>query len=230
MPNSDLTKVAKEAAGKAAASLVQSGMIVGLGTGSTASYFITHLGELCRDGLQINVIATSQRSLNQAQEEEIPIADINDVTFVDLTVDGADEIDEKKRMIKGGGGALVREKIVASMSKEMIVIVDSTKLVNKLGKFPLPVEIIPFAYKATLQKLEQLGYTGSLRLNQNGNPFVTENHNYIYDIHLPNPCEDPEAEDLHISRVPGVVATGFFFGLAGRVVVGYGDGSFEIRE
>lgn len=222
--------IAKEAAGKAAAELVSPGMIVGLGTGSTASYFITALGKRCREGLQISAIATSERSAILAEANEIPLTEDREVTFLDLTVDGADEVDQQKRLIKGAGGALLREKILASMSHEMVVIIDESKLVQELGSMPLPVEIIPFAYKATLYKLMQLGYKGELRALQDGEIYITENHNYLLDIQLPGLCKNPQEDDRRIRSVPGVVETGFFLGLAGRLIVGYGDGRIKIWE
>jgi ribose 5-phosphate isomerase A len=219
----------KEAVGRAAANLIEDGMVVGLGTGSTAHFFIAALGERCRQGLRIRGVATSEASLKQAQAEGIPTVSLDELsTLIDLDVDGADEIDHQKRMIKGGGGALVREKIIASTSKEMVVIVDSSKVVDRLGKFPLPVEIIPFGHKATIQKLRDLGYQGVLRRDKSGEIYVTDNHNYIYDIQFPQPTDDPERHDQVIQGIPGVVDTGFFFGLAGRVLVGHPDGKVKI--
>jgi len=143
-------EVIKKALGERASTLVQDGMLVGLGTGTTTSYFIDSLVTRCRAGLKISVVATSAKSLNLAQRGGMRILDLHQVTQLDLTVDGADEIDPQNRMIKGGGGALVREKILASSSKKMIVIVDESKLVPVLGKFGLPVEIVPFCYLTTL--------------------------------------------------------------------------------
>lgn len=221
---------AKEAAGHAAAELIQDGMLVGLGTGSTAEHFIDRLAQRCREGLRIQAVATSKKSSDRASVAGIPIVDVQSVIQIDITVDGADEIDEKKRMIKGGGGALVREKIIASMSREMVVVVDSTKLVKQLGKFPLPVEIVPFAYKSTIHKLEELGYKGTLRQSSESKFYITDNQNYIFDIHFPKLLLNPEKDAERIRYVPGVVDTGFFFNLAGRVVVGYEDGRVEIRS
>lgn len=227
MSNIDADRIAKEAAGRAAAELVQSGMIVGLGTGSTAAYFITHLGKRCQLGLQISAIATSKSSADHAASVGIPLSDPDDITFLDLDVDGADEIDGHKRMIKGGGGALLREKIVAKMSREMIVIVDPSKLVAGLGRAPLPVEIAPFAFHATLDQLAQIGFTGTMRRKSNGELVITENGNYIYDILFHRLCEDPEEDNFRIRSVTGVIETGFFLEMAGRVIVGYPDGHVE---
>lgn len=227
--HSSKTDIAKAAAGKAAAELVQSGMLVGLGTGSTAYFFIESLSERCRHGLNITAVATSERSQTQAAESGIPLADINTITSIDLTVDGADEIDGRNRMIKGGGGALLREKIVACMSQELVIIVDESKLVEHLGQFPLPIEIVPFAQRATIQHLIKLGYRGSLRKTKAGHIYVTDNGNHIFDIHLPQPSMNPEKDNQRIRSIPGVVETGFFFNLATRVIIGYPDGHIEIR-
>lgn len=222
------SSTAKKAAGEAAAELVQSGMLVGLGTGTTAVFFIDRLIERCRSGLKITAVATSQRSMQRAREGGIPILDINAVTKIDMVVDGADEIDQEKRMIKGGGGALLREKIIASMSSEMVVIVDSSKVVDYLGHFHLPVEIVPFAYHWIIKEMEQLGYRGTLRKNKEA-PYVTDNGNYIFDIQLNYPCLNPEADEKKLKAITGVVETGFFFKLAGRVIVGYENGTTKFR-
>lgn len=223
-------QIAKKSAGYAAAAFIQDGMIVGLGSGSTAAFFIERLIERCRNGLKILAVATSSRSESLAREGGITIIDINTLSSIDLTVDGADEIDKNKRMIKGGGGALLREKIVASMSKEMVVVVDETKLVDRLGKFPLPVEIVPFAYTATIHRIEQLGHSGKLRINASGEQYMTDNGNYIYDINFKNFIADPEQLHHRLREIVGVVESGLFIHLAGRVVVGYNNGNVEIRS
>lgn len=221
------SNIAKKAVGNAAADFVKSGMLVGLGTGSTASYFIQSLIERCRQGLKIEAVATSERSRQQAIEGGIPFCNIDTITSIDLAVDGADEIDHQKRMIKGGGGALLREKIIASISKEMVVIVDENKLVENLGAFPLPVEIVPFAHQAIIFKINSLGYSGAIRRNQKSEIYITDNGNYIFDIHFQELRDDPEADQQKIQAIPGVVETGFFFNLAGRVLIGRSDGSVK---
>lgn len=223
-------ELAKKAAGKAAADLVKDGMTIGLGTGSTALHFIKALIERCRLGLKIRAVSTSLRSQALAEQGGIPLADINTLTSLDLTIDGADEIDFSLQMIKGGGGALLREKIVAHMSKQMIVIVDESKVVKRLGHFPLPVEIVPFAYKVTLQFLEQMGYFPSLRLNNSETPYITDNGNYIADLKLPSPCIDPYGHDLKIRSLPGVVETGFFLGMANQLIIGLPTGECKIHR
>lgn len=216
--------IAKKATGEAAAALIEEGMRVGIGTGSTAAFFIEALGKRCRQGLKITAVATSHRSAQQAERLGICTEDSSDIVQLDVTVDGADEIDPRKNMIKGGGGALLREKLLAVSSKEMIVIVDETKLVETLGVHPLPVEIVPFAYRTTLQRLQEKGRQGVLRLNPDHTPFLTDNGNYIYDIQNPHPILDPKNEHEQLKSVTGVVETGLFFHVAKRVIIGYENG------
>lgn len=220
----------KKAIGEKAASLVGEGMLLGLGTGTTATYFIESLIARCKQGLNISVVTSSLRSLEQAKRGGIPIKNMDEVETIDLTIDGADEIDPQGRMIKGGGGALVREKILATSSKEMIIIVDESKLVHQLGKFGLPVEILPFGYRATLAKIHALGYKGALRMLSNEKPYVSDNGNFIYDIHTPPLFMTPEQTHTQLIMIAGVVETGFFFQLPTRVLVGYRDGRVEFRS
>lgn len=213
----------KDLIGFEAAKLIHNGMIVGLGSGTTASYFIKHLAKRCQEGLKIEAIASSKTSASLAKELGIPLIPIDQITQIDITVDGADQIDPLKQMIKGLGGALVREKILASMSREMIVVIDETKCVTQLGKI-LPVEILPFGHFATMHKLEKLGYKGKWRTNKDGSYYITDNHNFILDIHFDHPRENPRADHEEIVHLPGVIETGFFFNLAGRVLIGFPDG------
>ncbi len=223
-------EAAKKAVGAKAAELIEPGMVVGLGTGSTAAHFIQKLGQRCKQGLSCQAVASSIASSLLAKKAGIPLLDIDQVTSLDITVDGADEIDSQKRMIKGGGGAALREKIVASMSREMVVIVDEKKLVYRLGTCKLPVEVIPFAHQATALHLSKAGYRGTWRQNPDGSYFITDNKNYIFDIHFPEPCEYPEKEHEALLSIPGVLETGFFFNLAGRVIVGFLDGQIVIQS
>lgn len=222
----------KQAVGYKAASFVEPGMIVGLGTGSTAKHFIQRLIERNKsENLNIQVVASSLRSLELAKEGGLSIADINTLHSIDLTVDGADEIDKEKRMIKGGGGALLREKIVASMSKELIVIVDESKKVSLLGARKLPVEVIPFACHSTLYKVQKLGWKAEFRTKENSSDYyVTDNGNHIIDIHFSHLLSNPEEHHLILKEIPGVVETGFFFHLAGRVITGYKDGQVIVSS
>ena len=213
----------KQAAGKQAAEWIKEGMLVGLGTGSTTVFFIDALIDRVKAGLKIQAVATSQVSEERAREGGIPIADIQKVTEIHMTVDGADEIDPEKRMIKGGGGALLREKIVASMSHEMVIVVDEAKQVSQLGAFGLPVELIPFAVNSSLHHLHELGFKGRLRTTEQQTLYLTDNGNYIFDISYPKLCSSPEEDHQKLLQVPAVVDTGFFIGLAGRVIVGKDD-------
>ena len=230
MNNPEAFKRAKQAAAKAAAEIIQSGMLIGLGTGSTAAFFIEALIERCRNqSLNVRVFPTSERSAKLALAGGIPLCDDRTVQL-DLAVDGADEIDPQKRMIKGGGGALLREKIIAGMSREMIVIADQNKLVEHLGGFPLPLEIIPFARHATFNKIQTLGYNASFRCSESGELFITDNGNTIIDIKFHEKCLSPEKDQAILNEIPGVVETGFFFNLAGRIFVGQFDGTVKIIE
>jgi ribose 5-phosphate isomerase A len=216
----------KERAGRKAAELIRDGNVVGLGTGSTAYYFIQ---ALCEKKLSIQVVASSRSSAELAKKGGLHLVDINSVGIVDITVDGADEIDPRKRMIKGGGGAHVREKILAAASREMVVIVDESKLVKKLGtKAKLPVEVLLYGSEATRAKIENLGFSGKWRLNPDSTLYVTENGNLLFDIEYKTPPRSPKKDHDLLCALPGVVDTGYFFHLAGRVIVGYQNGEVKI--
>jgi ribose 5-phosphate isomerase A len=221
------TDQGKKAAAMAAVNLIEDGMVIGLGTGSTASYFIRGLAERCREGLKVTAVASSKQSEELALSLQVPIVDIDTLTSLDLVVDGADEIDPQKQMIKGGGGALLREKIIATMSREMVVIVDASKCVQTLGAFPLPIEILPFASRATLFHLQKLGLQGHMRQCKDGALFVTDNGNYIYDIHEGLLNTNLEHLNEALLSIPGVLETGLFLNLAGRVFVGTADGHVD---
>ena len=217
----------KQLAAERAVTYVQDGMIVGLGTGSTAAYAIKKLGaRVAEENLQIRAIATSQRSEDLARELNIPIISFEEIDLIDLTIDGADEVDEQLNLIKGGGGALLREKVVATNSRELIIIVDETKLVKRLGKFPLPVEVVPFALTVVKRQLEQLDCIANLRM-ENDKPYLTDNGNYILDcsfgeIKLPAQLHDA------VKSITGVVDNGLFIQLARTVIAAYSDGSIQI--
>lgn len=214
--------------GKKAASLIEDGMIVGLGSGTTALHFINSLIERANNGLHIKVVSSSMESLNKAKSGGLKTLDLDKVKSIDITVDGADQIDPQKRMIKGAGAAHVREKILASNSKEMIVIIDETKLCEKLGKKNLPVEIIPFGSSHTIEKLASLGYKSKIRKKEDSTTLITENGNILIDICFDKLLDNPEQEQEKIIHIPGVVDTGFFFNLAGRVLIGYQNGNIKI--
>lgn len=230
MINKDSAQIlaAKKIAGQTAAEFIENGMVVGLGTGSTALFFIEALGAKCRQGLKIFAVATSQKSMHYAQRLNIPLKDPEEITSIDIIIDGADEIDQQKNMIKGGGGALLREKLLAQSSREMVVIVDETKIVDHLGRAPLPVEIARFIYLGTIQRIKSKGYRGTLRLTEQNLPYLTDNGNYIFDIQFDAPVTDPIIEQEHLKSITGVLETGFFVQIAGRVVVGYENGLSKV--
>lgn len=220
----DQTEI-KKLVGEKAASYVEEGMLVGLGTGSTATFFIE---ALAKRNLKITAVSSSIRSSELATSLGMQVIDMQDVTSIDLTVDGADEVDSQKRLIKGGGGAHVREKIVATTSKKLIIIIDESKLVPRLGACALPVEILQFGYNATIAKLNKLGFKGALRVKE-GKQYITDNGNFIYDVKPNGFFENPEKVHLDIIKTPGVIDTGFFFNLDPTLLIGYKDGRIEIR-
>lgn len=219
---------AKELAALQALEWVKPQMIIGLGSGSTVRFFLHFLSQRCKEGLSITAVASSSETALLAKQNQIPLIDSNALATVDLTVDGADEIDGQKRMIKGAGGALVREKILATMSTVMIVIIDSSKSVSKLGKRSLPVEIIPFGAEATRHHLSELGFQGTWRQVTQKKYYITDNGNYILDIHFGHLRDSPEKDHAVIKAIPGVVDTGFFFHLVDHCITGYPDGKVEI--
>ncbi len=203
----------KEAAGRAAAKLVQDGYVVGLGTGSTSYFAVIALGERVKAGLKIVGIPTSVQTEELARALGIPLTTLDQHPEIDITIDGADEIDPKLNLIKGGGGALLREKVVATASKKMVVVADSGKVVPVLGKFPLPVEVIAFARTVIEKKIAALGGSPKLRMRRDGSPYLTDNGNQILDCSF-GKIEDPAALARALSDMPGVVAHGLFIGLA----------------
>jgi ribose 5-phosphate isomerase A len=214
---------AKKIAAEKAVEQIENNMIVGLGTGSTASYAIRKIGERVGQGLDIKAVATSIASEKLAMDLNIPIIPIRDVAFIDIAIDGADEVDAKGNLIKGGGGALLREKIVAFASKQFHVIVDQSKLTELLGKFPLPVEIVPFATRLTIKHLEALGCEPSIRKVKTED-FITDNGNLVVDCRFEK-MGDPEALDAAIKKIPGVVETGLFpHTMVTSVIVGHENG------
>lgn len=208
----------KQLAAEKAVEFVKDGMKIGLGTGSTAYWAINKLGERVSEGLKITAVATSRASEEQARELGIPIVAFGDIDSLDLTIDGADELDSSLQLIKGGGGALLREKIVASNSTRMIVIADESKVVNTLGKFPLPVEIVPFAWEWTVAELAKLGCNPELR-RSGEELYKTDNGNYIADCRF-EAIESAPKLALAIQSIPGVVEHGLFIEIAAMAIVG----------
>ncbi len=234
----DLTPIdrAKYASAHCAADFVQDGMRVGLGTGSTAAWLVRRLGTRVRqEGLRIIAVPTSTRTAQLAREVGINVVSLDEARWLDLTIDGADEFDAELTLIKGGGGALLQEKIVATASDQMIVITDAAKEVKTLGAFPLPVEVIPFGWPATkalveevLASMDVMGRQSSLRMNGT-QPYVTDEGNYILDLGLGR-IGNARQLGLVLNQVPGVVENGLFVDIADQVVIGHPDGSVELRD
>ncbi|MAQ37625.1 MULTISPECIES: ribose-5-phosphate isomerase RpiA [Thioclava] len=227
---------AKFAAARRAVDLIEDGMRVGLGTGSTAAWMVRCLGERIRDeGLQLIGVPTSTRTADLARQVGIKVVALDEAKWLDITIDGADEFDPDLNLVKGGGGALLQEKIVATASDQMVVITDASKEVNHLGAFPLPVEVVPFGWQVTRALIEELldsmdvmGRQTSLRLNGQ-QPFVTDEGNYIVDLHL-NRIGNPRQLALVLNQIPGVVENGLFIDICDKVIIGGTDGKVEIRD
>ncbi len=222
-------KLEKKVAGYRAAEFVEDGMVLGLGTGSTVFYFLEALKERVRnEGLRVIGIPTSVATKEQALRWDIPLSSLAQHPKIDLTVDGADEVDLNFNLIKGGGGALLREKIVAAASRRELIIVDSSKYVEVLGAFPLPVEVAQYAHESTKLKLEELEVEAVLR-EQDNKIFVTDNGNYIYDCHfgrIPNPA----SLERTLNLIPGVVDCGLFVDLTHIVIVGRGEETEVLKK
>ncbi len=227
---------AKYVAAVRAADMVQDGMRVGLGTGSTAAWLVRRLGERVKEeGLRIRGVPTSTRTAELAQEVGIEVVSLDQVGWLDLTIDGADEFDGDLNLIKGGGGAHLQEKVVATASDEMVVIADAGKEVETLGAFPLPVEVIPFGWQTSrmlieemLDSMDVLGTSAALRMDGDA-PFVTDEGNHILDLHLQR-IGNARQLALVLNQVPGVVENGLFIDICDKVVIGHGDGRVEVRD
>lgn len=227
---------AKYVAAKRAVDFVEDGMRVGLGTGSTAAYMIRCLGDLVRDdGLRIRGVPTSARTAELARGTGIEVIDLDAAGWLDLTIDGADEVDGNLDLIKGGGGALLHEKIVAAASDRMVVIADIGKQVGTLGAFPLPVEVIPFGWRTTRSLIEEtlinldvLGRDAGLRM-AGDRRFVTDEGNHVIDLHLAR-IGDPHRLSMALNQLPGVVENGLFLDTCDVAVLGHGDGRVETRD
>jgi ribose 5-phosphate isomerase A len=227
---------AKLVAAKRASLFVENGMKVGLGTGSTAAWLVKCLGERVKtEGLRISGVPTSTRTAEIAKRVGINVITLNEARWLDVTIDGADEFDAELNLIKGGGGALLQEKIVATASDQMIVIADASKRVEKLGAFPLPVEVIQFGWQTTKALVEEmlfsmdvLGQKAVLRMN-GPKPFVTDEGNYILDLELVS-IGNARQLALILNQIPGVVENGLFIDTCDIVVIGHGDGRVEVED
>lgn len=211
----------KQLAAEACVALVEPGMVLGLGTGSTAAFAVRKLGERVREGLKVRGLPTSESTRRLAQAEGIPLTSFEEVTRLDLTLDGADEFDPALNLIKGGGGALFREKIVAAASRRLVIFADGSKRVPQLGRFPLPVEVNPFGWQVAAARIRDLGAEVTLR--QDGeDPFVTDNQGYVLDCAF-GTIADPPALEQRLRAIVGVTVTGLFVGLADAVIVADGE-------
>jgi ribose 5-phosphate isomerase A len=225
----------KRAAAERAVLLVRDGMKLGLGTGSTAAEFVSLLAQRVKAGLDVIGVPTSERTREQAEREGVRLATLDEIPQLDLTIDGADELDDELRLIKGGGGALLREKIVAAASRRMVVIADGAKRVETLGRFPLPIEVVPFGLAATRiavrEAIRRAGSDGDVRLRTaaNGQPFVTDGGHYILDVALQS-IDSPERVAAALAAIPGVVEHGLFLGLASGAILATGTGLIELGQ
>jgi ribose 5-phosphate isomerase A len=218
----------KEAAARASLRFVKDGQVVGLGTGSTAAHFIKLLGEQVKNGLRIRGIPTSDRSRELALSLGIPLTTLDECQEIAVTVDGADEVDPQLRLIKGGGGALLREKIVASATRQLVIVADASKQVPMLGKFPLPVEVIKFAQALVAKRITALGAEVQLRTSS-GKPYLTDENNHILDCRF-GQIQDADGLARQLSEMPGVVEHGLFIGMASVVLLARGSEIVELRR
>ncbi|MGB3148726.1 MAG: ribose-5-phosphate isomerase RpiA [Paracoccaceae bacterium] len=227
---------AKQASARHAVEFVQDGMRLGLGTGSTAAFMVRRLGERVREeGLRVTGVPTSTRTADLARAEGIRVVTLEEAGWLDLTIDGADEFDPALTLIKGGGGAHLQEKVVAAASDRMIVITDAAKRVERLGAFPLPVEVIQFGWQSSRTHIERIlaghGYPDrKITLRMSGDtPFVTDEGNYILDLHM-KAITDARSLSGALNQVPGLVENGLFINICDLVIVGHEDGSAEVIE
>jgi len=219
----------KETAARSSLRFIQDGQVVGLGTGSTAACFIKLLAEKVKNGLSIRGIPTSIQSHDLALSLGIPLTTLDECQEIAVTVDGADEVDPKLRLIKGGGGAMLREKIVASATKQLVIIADGSKQVPVLGRFPLPVEVIPFAEAVVAKRIRALGAEVWLRKAPDGRPFITDQENHILDCRF-GAIRDAEGLSRQLNDIPGLVEHGLFIGLASVALFARGSEIIELRR
>lgn len=220
--------IEKKIVGEKAVEFVKDGMTVGLGTGSTVYYTIIKLGQLMKEGLSIKGVPTSIQTEKLANECGIPLANINEIDYIDVAIDGADEVGPQLNLIKGGGGALLREKIIARAAKKFIVVADPAKIVNHLGAFPLPIEVVPFGVEMTNKQIRLLGAETTIRYS-NGTPYRSDNGNYVIDAKFPN-ILDPISLEHKLNLIPGVVENGLFNQMADAVITLNAEKSIVIKN
>ena len=214
----------KQLACQRAAQEVGAGMVLGLGTGSTVYYFLQELGRMVQEGLRILGVPTSLRTAQIATQLAIPLTTLEEHPHLDLAVDGADEVDARLNMVKGAGGALLREKIIAASAQRFVIVVDDSKIVTTLGeRYPIPVEAVTFGLTPTTRAIEALGAQTTLRRQADGQPWLTDNGNVILDCHFDSTA-DPHQLQQHLLNIPAIVDTGLFLDMADRVIIGQPDG------
>jgi ribose 5-phosphate isomerase A len=219
----------KKLAAEKAVEYIEDGMIVGLGTGSTVEFTLKKLGDLVKEGLKIQGIPTSLRTKKSAVNYGIPLTNLEKYPEIDVTIDGADEVDSNLNLIKGGGGALTREKIIAFHSKKVIIIIDETKIAKRLGIHnPVPVEVIKYGWNATMKALEDMGCVPERR-TITGEPYITDNQNYIIDCDF-GKIQEPELLEKDINLIPGVVENGLFIDIVDEVIVGSKQGIMTLER
>ncbi|MFC0775875.1 ribose-5-phosphate isomerase RpiA [Terrimonas alba] len=218
----------KKKLGAYAAGLVPANSIIGLGTGSTVLWLIKELADRIQQGLEIKIVPTSSSTKTLALQHGIDIVELNDIDTLAITIDGADEIDRSSNMIKGGGGALLQEKLVAAASDKLVIIADESKWVNQLGRFPLPVEVMPIGWKQVKKKITAMGCSNIVLRGKNNVPYVTDNGHYILDCHFEK-INDAAALNIALHLLPGVVETGLFVNMADTVIIGDANGNIAVK-
>jgi ribose 5-phosphate isomerase A len=227
MESSDKTVLEKNTAAEKALDYIQNGMIIGLGSGSTFKIFLEKLSKRIKEGLKIQTVSTSSGTTSLAESLGIKLTDLSKISFIDVTIDGADEVDYELNGIKGGGGALLYEKIIASISRKNIWMINSEKYVDHLGKFPLPVEVVPFGADHTFKKLEEMGLNPKFRMNPD-QYFITDGKHFIIDLDT-SQNENMKKLDEELKSIPGIIETGLFLNLCSIVIIGKED-KYEIIE
>ncbi|THU34121.1 ribose-5-phosphate isomerase RpiA [Niastella caeni] len=219
----------KQLVAKQAAQLVQNNMTIGIGSGSTIFWLIMELGKRVKGGLFFRAIPTSRKTAALAAQCNIPLAELNAVTNIDITIDGADEIDPQLQLIKGGGGALLQEKMVAAASRELLILADASKLVKQLGKFPLPLDVIPFGWKQVQRHIRETYHVEAILRMEDDQPFITDHGHYILDCPFQH-IEHPDILTYDLNAIPGVADNGLFVNMADIALIGYPDGKMETRH